>query len=240
MRLNKLMFTAAITAVCFTSQATGEDTIPKGMTGSAEFGMVLTSGNTDNTTTTGKFEISNDLENWLHSAKLTFVSADTDGATTAERYLLNLKSNYKMDNDQFLFAGLTYDVDKFSGFDSQTTFIFGYGRNFYDTDTFKLSAEVGPGYRMSEFETGGNESEAILHLGATSKYIVNEASHFEGELTVDGGSDQTITILDIGYINKLNSSLALKVGFNMKNSSDVPIGTKETDTITSVSLLYSF
>ena len=240
MKINKLIFTAAaLTVAGFNSQA-ADDNAPKGISGIVDFGMVLTSGNTENSTVTGKFEILNDLEKWLHAAKLDIVSAEADGTTTAERYLLNLKSDYKLDNDQFLFAGLIYDVDKFSGFDSQATLIAGYGRNIVNTETFKLSAEIGPGYRRSKFEAGGDESEAILHLGAKAKKIINEASHVEGFLTIDSGSEQTISILDLGYINKLNSALSLKLGFNLKNSSDVPADTESTDTITSVSVLYSF
>lgn len=234
-----LITAAALTAVSLNSQAV-EDNAPKGISGIVDFGMVLTSGNTENSSVTGKFEISNDLEKWLHSAKLDVVSSEADGSTTAERYLLNLKSDYKLDQEQFLFAGITYDVDKFSGYESQATFISGYGRNIINTETLKLSAEIGPGYRRNKLETGGNESEAILHLGAKGKNVINQASHVEGSLTIDSGSDQTITILDLGYINKLNSSLSLKLGFNLKNSSDVPAGSESTDTITSVSLLYSF
>ncbi len=220
--------------------AADEDSAPKGVSGSAEFGLVVTSGNTENSTTNGKFEISNDLEKWLHFAKLDVVTAKTDGTSTAERYLLNIKSDYKLDEEQFLFAALTYDIDKFSGFDSQTTFAVGYGRKLYDTKEFKLSAEIGPGYRVNKLDAGGDESETVLHVGAKSKYVLNESSHFVGDVSVDSGSDQTITIINLGYVNKLSNALALKIGYNYKNSSTVPFGTEKTDTITSVSLLYSF
>lgn len=232
-------FTVAILLGTGFSAVAAEETL-KGVVATAEFGMVLTSGNTENSTTTGKFEVSNDLEQWLHSLKFDIVSAKADGVTTAERYLFNLKTNFKMDTEQFFFAGLAYSVDKFSGFDSQTTLVAGYGRVLYDTESFKLSAEVGPGYRKSKLEAGGDESEAIVHVGAKGKYIVNDASHVAAEVTVDGGSEQTISIVDLGYVNKLNNSLALKIGFNTKKSSNVPVGIKNTDTITSVSLLYSF
>jgi putative salt-induced outer membrane protein len=216
------------------------DETPKGVTGAAEFGMVISSGNTDNSTTNGKFEISNDVEKWLHFGSINIVVAETDGITTAERYLLNLKSNYKLDESQFLFTSLSHDVDKFSGFDSQSTFVLGYGRNLFDTKEFKLSAEIGPGYRVSELEAGGNDSVTVFHLGAKSKYEVNDDSHFVGNLSIDSGSDQTITIIDLGYVNKLSKALSLKLGYNYKNSSNVPIGAEKTDTITSVNLLYNF
>jgi len=238
-------FNAAITAnlillVSLPVLAEDEKKEPKGFTGAAEFGMVLTSGNTDTSTTTGRFEVSYDLEKWLHFAKLSVVNAQVDNETTAERYLLNTKSDYKMNDDQFLFAALTHDIDKFSGFDSQSTIATGYGRKLYDTQTFQLSAEIGPGYRTSELEDGSNNSEAILHVGSKGKYVINKYSHLAADLNVDGGSDQTITVFNVGYVNKLNSSLALKLSYNIKKSSSVPVGTDNTDTITSVSLLYSF
>lgn len=213
---------------------------PKGLFGAAEFGMVVTSGNTDTSTTTGKFELSYDDDEWLHFGKLEIVTADVDNASTAERYLLNLKSDLKMDDDQFMFVGLTHDVDKFSGFDSQSTLVLGYGRNLYNTENFQLSAEIGPGYRMSELEDGTSEDESILHVASKGKYTINEASHIVSDLTIDGGSDQTITVFNIGYVNKLNNRLALKLSYNVKKSSDVPVGIEDTDTITSISLLYSF
>lgn len=229
-----------IIAASLPAFAEDKKTEPKGFSGAAEFGMVLTSGNTDTSTTTGRFEVSYDLEKWLHFARFNIVNSEVDNATTAERYLLNLKSDYKMDDDQFLFAGATHDIDKFSGFDSQSTIATGYGRKLYDTETLHLSAEIGPGYRTSKLDDGSSDSEAILHLGSKGKYIVNEYSHFVADLNIDAGSNQTITVFNIGYVNKLNNALALKLAYNIKKSSNVPVGTDNTDTITSVNLLYSF
>jgi len=236
----KLVTVCLLSTVAFSASSEEKTKEPKGWFGAAEFGLVITSGNTDTSTATGKFEVSYDLEKWLHFAKFDIVNAEVDNTTTAERYLLNLKSDYKMDDEQFLFAGFTHDVDKFSGFDSQSTLVAGYGRKLYHSETFQLSAEVGPGYRISELDDGSNDSEAIIHFGSKGKYTVNEYSHFVADLTVDGGSDQTISIFNIGYVNKLNNALALKLSYNIKNSSSVPVGSKKTDTITAVSLLYSF
>jgi len=238
--ISKTASVCLLLAMSLPAYSAEEEKEPKGWFGAAEFGLVITSGNTDTSTATGKFEVSYDLEKWLHFAKLEVVNAEVDDTTTAERYLLNLKSDYKMDDNQFLFAGFTHDIDKFSGFDSQSTLVAGYGRKLYDTENFQLSAEIGPGYRTSELDDGSNDSEAILHLGSKGKYTVNEYSHFVADLTIDGGSDQTISIFNIGYVNKLNNALALKLSFNIKKSSNVPVGNDDTDTITSVSLLYSF
>lgn len=213
---------------------------PKGFNGSTEFGLVVTSGNSSNATTTGKIDLNYDVRRWLHHLKLDVINTRTDGIRTAERYNLNTKSNYKIENEQFLFVSLTHDIDNFSGFQYQSAISMGYGKNIIATDNLKWSAEIGPGYRYSEFETGGNDQETILHLGSKAEYIINKLSRFKSELTVDHGKNQTISILDIGYINQLSQSLALKVGYNIKKSTNVPVGSKATDTITSMSLIYSF
>lgn len=240
MHMNKFIAASVISTLAFNVAHAAEDEGPKGLSGAAEFGMVVTSGNSDNSTVNGKFSVVNDIEKWLHSGKLSVVNTESENVTTAERYVLKLKSNYKLGDNQFLFGALTHDVDEFSGFDYQTSVVAGYGRKLHDTDKYKLSVEIGPGYRTSKLKTGGDDSEGILHLGADAKYTFNEATFIETSLTIDSGSDQTITELDVGYVNKLSSALALKLGYNVKNSSDVPVGTKKTDTITSVSLLYSF
>lgn len=240
MPIYKLILLPVITVFAINLAHADEGKAPKGLSGAAELGMVITSGNSDNSTANGKFSIENDVEKWLHTGKFSFVNTESENETTAERYLLNLKSNYKLGKEQFLFAGLTHDVDKFSGYDYQTSVIFGYGRILHDTEKYKLSVDIGPGYRTSKLETGGDESEVILHLGAVSKYTVNEASFIDASLSIDSGSDQTITTLELGYVNTLSDSLALKLGYDIKNSSDVPAGRKKTDTIASVSLIYGF
>lgn len=234
-----IMFAVAFFAAINLAQA-ADDKEPKGLSGSAEFGLVATSGNSDNSTANGKFAIANDIEKWLHTGKLTIVNTESENVTTAERYVLKLKSNYKLGGNQFLFAGLTHDVDEFSGFDYQTSVVVGYGRVLYDTEKFKLSMEIGPGYRTSKLKTGGDESEGIVGFAAVSKYIVNEATFIDAGLSVESGSDQTITELELGYVNSLTQSLALKLGYDLKHSSDVPAGSTKTDTITSVNLIYSF
>ncbi len=212
----------------------------EGISGAAEFGLVLTTGNTNNSTTTGKFKVTYDARKWLHNFNLNIVNAQTDGTRTAERYFFTAKSDYKLKNERFLFVGLTHYIDKFSGFAYQSAVTFGYGKNFYDTKDFKFSAEIGPGYRVSEFDTGGNEEEAIFHLGSKSRYLINKYTSLSAKLSIDSGTNQTISILDLGYINQLSNALALKVGYNVKNSSNAPVGNKRLDSITSMSLLYSF
>jgi len=236
----KLLALALLSVVSYSQVQAAEDNGPKGMSGNAEFGMVLTSGNSDSSTINGKFSLTNDTEQWLHTASLDLLRAESESVKTAEHYVLNAKSNYKLQDDQFLFAGLNHDVDKFSGFDYQTTITAGYGRKLYDTDQYQLSVEIGPGYRISKLKAGGDDNEGILHLGATSKYVINEASYLDGTLVIDSGSSQTISVLGLGYVNSLSSSLALKVGYKLKHSSDVPASTNKSDSITSISLIYSF
>jgi len=217
-----------------------EEKKPQGFSGITELGIVVTSGNSSNTTTTGRIDLNYDLRRWLHHLKVNVINTQTDGIRTAERYNLNTKSNYKLQNEQFLFLSFTHDIDNFSGFQYQSAVAMGYGRNIISNDTMKWSVDVGPGYRISEFKSGGNNKEAIVHVGSNAKYSINKLSSLKAELNVDHGKSQTISILDLGYINQLSKSLAIKVGYNIKKSSNVPIGSKATDTITSISLLYSF
>ncbi|PIP79864.1 MAG: hypothetical protein COW84_08310 [Gammaproteobacteria bacterium CG22_combo_CG10-13_8_21_14_all_40_8] len=212
----------------------------KGFTGEIEFGFVVTKGNSDNSNSAAKIALIDDRAVWRHQLRLEANKADADGVNTVERYLMNFQSDRKLQTGAYFFGAVSHEIDKFSGFDYQSTAVLGYGKNFYDEKKFKLSADSGPGYRYSKLDQGGNEQEAILHIGAKSQYIFTEATKLSANLSMDNGSQQTITFFDVGLVSKLTSSLSVRFNFNVKNTSNAPDDKKATDTITSFNVVYGF
>ncbi len=212
----------------------------KGLSGNVDFGLVITTGNSETTTTTGKFAMVDDREKWRHQFKFEAIQAESDGEDTVERYLTNIQIDRKLEKGKYLFGAIIHDVDKFSGFDYQSTMVVGYGKIFYDNKKFKLSADIGPGYRYSQFDAGGNEQEAIIHVGAKSEYNFTESTKLAGNVSVDNGSEQTITFLDIGFVSKVTDDISIKLNYNVKNTSNAPVGSSSTDTVTSINIVYGF
>lgn len=216
----------------------------------AELGMVITSGNSETSTTNAKFDATNEKEKWrhnIHAEALGTSTTDpaTDIATTsAERYQLSGKSDYKYDEFDYIFGTAVYDKDRFSGFDYQATVAAGYGRRLLAEKDMTLDVEIGPGYRkVKDRSSGLTESDGIVRLGAKYEWKISDNSTFTEDLTSDIASDLTVTKSVTALTAKVNSKLAMKISLTIKNNSDVPLTTpktEKTDTETAVTLVYSF
>jgi putative salt-induced outer membrane protein len=58
--------------------------------------------------------------------------------------------------------------------------------------------------------------------------------------TTDIGEELTVSKFDIGLETNIIGSITTKIAFQARHISDVPVGTENTDTMTSVSLVYNF
>jgi len=118
-------------------------------TSAAELGFVQTTGNTETESLNFKLAVDNKRKNWEHSFKLESVRSSDSMGTTAERYLILVKSEYRLNESAYLFDRLQYENDRFSGYDYQTSEVIGYGRHLVRNDAFKMSAEIGVGVRQN-------------------------------------------------------------------------------------------
>jgi len=140
MNRSKQLFAAAMTIVlCGSAHADWK--------GKGEAGLVFARGNSDTDSLNLKLEMSQEVNLWKHQLDMSVLRATTSGSTSADRYQTAWQSDYELSDRSFLFGGLHYDKDKFSGFDYQANATTGFGYKIVDTEQVKLAAQVGAGYR---------------------------------------------------------------------------------------------
>lgn len=214
---------------------------------SAELGYVMTTGNSETSTTNAKFDATHEKDAWRHNVHAEAFGAKTTDSvtdietTSAERYQLSGKSDYKYSEFNYVFGLINYDKDRFSGFEYQTTAAVGYGRRLLNDDDMTLDLEVGPGIRIIKLDgAADSDSEGVLRMAAKYKWNISPTSTFTEDFSIDAGSDLTVSKSVTALTAKVNSSLAMKISLTLRNNSEVPIGKEETDTETAVTLVYSF
>jgi len=141
-------------------------------------------------------------------------------------------------------AGFTIH-SRFSGYVYQATIAGGYGRRLLKTPKMTWDAEIGPGFRISEFENGsaagdGQVSEAILHLSTEFKAAVSETATFVQKLSAEAGDENTVTKSVTSLKTKIVGGLGLKLSYTMTYNETVPTGTVHMDRETAVTLVYNF
>src|SRR6185437_14645665 len=131
----------------------GKDPKKLGVAAEGQLGVVLARGNTDTATANAKFEVTHTTTAHKDDFEIEGLYGKTGGIVTAERWATTLQRDWNLTNRTFWFVNGHYEDDLFSGFAYQATVATGVGYRFIDTESTKLDAQIGAGYRRLRPET---------------------------------------------------------------------------------------
>lgn len=207
----------------------------------AELGFVKTTGNTETETFVLKAKVINQRNKWKHTLKGEALrNAEGDDLVTAEKYFLSGKSQYEFKNRSYVYGLVTYDDDRFSGFDYVLLGVLGYGRTVMERENLKLDLEVGAGGRQSEPEVGETENEAVFRAAGDFEWKISKSATFVQELSSDIGEDKYINRSLTALTTKINSYLSSRIAYQVKYTSEVPVDKEKTDTELTFTLLFKY
>lgn len=209
--------------------------------GNVELGIIATNGNTRTKNITAKGQIINNRDRWRHTFKAEALNSSEKGSTTAERYFASGKSDLKLTERSYAFGLLTYENDRFSGFDYRLAETLGYGYSVIKRSDLTLDLEGGLGARQSTIsDTGENQNEGLVHLAGNLGWKISDGTTFSEDLSSDIGEKSTITKSVTSLKSQIVGNLASNISFTAKHTSRVPAGVTKLDTETAVTLVYNF
>ncbi|MBL1294315.1 MAG: DUF481 domain-containing protein [Thiotrichales bacterium] len=229
----------ALTFCLFHAIAYADNDAP-GWHGEGEFGLAITSGNSDTETLNGRLDLVNNTGLWRHTLGLSALSVADGDSTTAERYTFSYKADKNISENDYLFGAFRYDDDRFSGFNFQSSLTTGYGRRLFERTRSRLDVELGGGYKFSETTNGETQDEVIARLYGDYEHKVSSNALFSQTLLIETGIENTFTESISAFKVHFAEKLALKLSLIVKNNSDVPAGSTSTDRISTVAVVYSF
>jgi putative salt-induced outer membrane protein len=236
----------AITAVAIAPFASAQEA--DNWKGETELGVLITSGNTEETNIKGRLGLIHEVETWRNTGEFRTNYSETDDQTTAEKYQASLETDYKFAEDQYWFLRGSYEDDRFSGYDFESSVTTGYGNRVWTSgERSFLDLSVGGGYRYNKLqmvnaEGEDTEEEAIARLAGQFDFALSENSLFRQKLSTEIGLDENNTVTESETSLQANvvGNLSMKAAFRVKHLSDPPAGSEDTDTETSLSLIYGF
>ena len=214
-------------------------------TSAIELGFIRTTGNTETQTAAIKADVKYEVDKWRHTGHAegySTESADAAGnnVVSAERYELSGKSDYKFNEHDYVFGLVKLQKDRFSGFEYEDTVSVGYGRKVIKQKDMELDLEIGPGVRFFKVDDGASDDEALLRLAGKYWWQMTANSKFTQDLSFDIGEEITSTESVTGVQANINSTLALKFTYTIRNKSETPAGVDETDTEIATTLVYTY
>ncbi|RJG27658.1 DUF481 domain-containing protein [Massilia cavernae] len=217
---------------------------------SAELGAITTSGNTAGTSVTGKIDARQELADWSNQyIAAGFFKEDekrlSNGQTvtvkSAERLSLSAKAAYKlMEDGKKLFVLGTHVDDKFGAYTTYTTMAVGHGWGWDNATDKRIDLEVGPGYFSGTRANGEEEAGFTVRGAAAMRWRLSPSAQFSQTVSVERGTSNVHSIAEAALSTKINGTMQMKAAFAARNDTNVPMNKKNTDTQTSLTLVYSF
>ncbi|CAG9000138.1 MAG: hypothetical protein CENE_02128 [Candidatus Celerinatantimonas neptuna] len=212
-----------------------------GYAGEAEAGINITSGNTNSSIGHGHLVVDFLYGHWRHNTDFETNYTKDSGVVSAERYYASYKANREWSKTFYTYGLITYENDRFNGFDHTVTTSLGYGHQLYHSDNMKLIMEIGPGWRHNE--TSSNSNEGIFRLAFNYQWEISKSATFHQKLTNEAGSNNTLTRTVSSISSTIWGPLALKASVTVTHQThpiDDDEQPKHLDTLTALTLLYSF
>lgn len=244
----RIVVAATLFAVAFAPLVLAQDASRDDWEGEAELGVLFTSGNNNETDIDGRLALMHEVERWRNRAEFSTLYSESDEETTAEEYEASLETNYKFSNQQFWYLRGAYVDDRFSGYEYRSSATVGYGNRVWSRgERSFLDLSVGVGYRYNRLEQPNDEGtrtedQSIGRLAGQYDYGFSENALFRQRLSTEVGlsDSETITESVTALQATVVGNLSMKVAYRVTHLSDPPAGSANTDTETSLSLLYGF
>jgi putative salt-induced outer membrane protein len=221
-------------------------------TGKGEVGYVMARGNAETQTGNAKIDVVRESDNTKQNFAVTGLYGESAEAVTASRWDARWQTDWKMTEKSFWFGSIRYEDDNFSGFAYQATATTGAGYVFYDTPGTQLRVQIGAGYRRLQSELlikddddvvidrirGDTSADLVGNSQVKYEHSFNDSTKVLNALLLETGQDNTLVSNDLSLQVKMNASLALAVGFSIRNNSNPPVTLQKTDTLTTMNLVY--
>ncbi|SEK50883.1 Putative salt-induced outer membrane protein YdiY [Colwellia chukchiensis] len=251
-------------ALCCVSLATAaeEAKIEKAKspyTASAELGLLFKTGDTKSADIKAGFDLTHELERWKSTLQLDLLvkkseQEDDNGEdhfiTSDQKWTAVAQTNYTLDkaSPNYIYGNVSYEDNRFSSFESQSSISTGWGRRWFETEKATLDADIGPGYKRDVLRATNTEPEEtnsafIIQAQALYKRQINEHVLFRQLLVAKyspkSGENSTYKART-SISTKLIETLQLKFSLTLDYNTEVDEDKENLNTETAMTLVYSF
>lgn len=224
-------------------------------TASAELGFLYQTGDTKSADVKAGFNFKHEKAKWSTSvafnilAKKLETKDDTTGnkefESTANKWDISAQTNYTIGEagKNYLYGNLAHEQDKFSGFESQSSLSAGWGRHWYETKTSSFFADIGPGIKHDVTLEGESNTNLIVQAQALYQHKFNEHVNFKQSFIARQATksgDNSAYKSETSVTAKLIDALQLKFAIRVDYDTEVASGSENTNSETSMTLIYSF
>lgn len=230
---------------------------------SAELGALFKTGDTKSGDIKAGFDVDYEEGQWRSALRFDLLvrkteneveqedgSTDDEFETTDQKWTIVSQTNYTIEPNgkNYIYGNASYEDNRFSSFDSQSSVSSGWGRRWFENEVASLDADIGPGFKrdvLKEKDENGDRRHDSFIIQSQALYKRKINSHVEfkqllvAKIAPESGDNSTYKA-ETSITTKLIETLQLKFSFTVDHNTDVDEDKENTNTQTAMTLVYSF
>lgn len=214
---------------------------PPDWTGSLALSYLATTGNTETETLGFSTAWDRRPTPWGIEIRALVHRAESDGESTAERYLASVRGKRALSERLELFAGLLHERDEFAGFDQRSIVESGAVWRALTGPVHELAFDAGLTWTTEDRLDGTDDDWLGAVAGLAWAWKITPGAALRERLLLypnfDDSDDWRLTS-ETALEAALADSWALRVSYLVQRDNRPPAGFEETDTSTAVSLVW--
>ena len=239
-------------ALLVTATGTAQAQILDGWSGEASLAGSKTTGNTDTTDLGLGLKLQKESDKWRHKFNALADLGKVSGETNKRNYRLGYQIDRDINDRTYVYGNADYFSDDFGPFKQGYFVGTGVGYKAILPEPLSWNLEGGLGYRSQKSRILDNNimtnplglaSDRTNELAARAfsdlDYILNENVSLYNDTELLYSKSDTYIWNETGITATLAGNLAARASFRVDTHSNVPIGTKKTDTITRFGIVYT-
>ena len=212
----------------------------EGWTGQGQAGFSNSTGNTRSTAISLGLALTRDGLDWKHSFNATVDYQRDNGVEDKDRDFVSWESDYKITDRFYALGLLSWEADRFSGFNSRLSESVGLGYSLIQDPDMTLSVEAGPALRQTDYVIGESENNFAGRAAAHYQWKILPSLTFNEDVSFYGASNDSTFTSDTGLTAALIGALSARLSYHVQYESNPPDALETTDTLSQVALVYSF
>lgn len=213
-----------------------------------EFGVLVTTGNTNSSMLKLALEADHELESWSNVYFMQVLQRNIDVDNQADdkietsRMQAWAQFDYKLSNPKFrLFTYTEFDDNQFLRLRDQFTSVIGWSHLAWKKKHTEFRYSFGPGWARSEQDdTGLVTKETIIRATANYAYRFENDARFKQSISAEMGKVNTKARSQTSISAKIIERLAMKLSFEVILDENVSRNVDNFTTQTSISMVYQF
>ncbi len=211
----------------------------QGWSGQGEIGGSSSSGNDKSVGVTVGLNLNKEDINWQHKFDALVDYRRSDGVTEKERFNVSYQGQRKITKQVYTYGLLQYERDRPAGYYRRFSEGVGLGVRVVDRPGLRLDMDGGPAFRQTGFINGDEDREISGRASMTLRWDISPRLGFTQNASAFLSKDSSF-VSTTALTSKLFGALSSRFSFDVRHETDPPAGSVATDTISRVTLLYSF